>query len=161
MFHKRTKHIDVRYHWIRDVIEDGNFELNKVHTDDNASDMLTKAVAREKLKIYFKAKLYLNKDKPAIINVNIGTTMKGAVDDLDLVIKTLEESGFSHDRFYIHCDGALFGLMMPFVKLASKLSFKKPIGSVSVLEAGIWAMLNELSSTVVFERPQDEKFTRK
>nr|GEW40079.1 retrovirus-related Pol polyprotein from transposon TNT 1-94 [Tanacetum cinerariifolium] len=51
MFHKRTKHIDVRYHWIRDAIEDGMFELNKVHTDDNASDMLTKAVAREKLKI--------------------------------------------------------------------------------------------------------------
>nr|GFC59578.1 hypothetical protein [Tanacetum cinerariifolium] len=45
MFH------NVRYHWIRDAIEDGMFELNKVHTDDNASDMLTKAVAREKLKI--------------------------------------------------------------------------------------------------------------
>ncbi|GJT09207.1 putative RNA-directed DNA polymerase [Tanacetum coccineum] len=34
-----------------DCIEDGMFELNKVHTDDNASDMLTKAVAREKLKV--------------------------------------------------------------------------------------------------------------
>ncbi|GJS51130.1 ribonuclease H-like domain-containing protein [Tanacetum coccineum] len=31
--------------------DDGMFELNKVHTDDNASDMLTKAVAREKLKL--------------------------------------------------------------------------------------------------------------
>ncbi|GKA92256.1 putative RNA-directed DNA polymerase [Tanacetum coccineum] len=51
MFHKRTKHIDIRYHWIRDAIEDGMFELNKVHTDDNASDMLTKAVAKEKLKV--------------------------------------------------------------------------------------------------------------
>ena len=48
-----------------------------------------------------------------------GTTVKGAVDDLDLVIQTLEESGFSQDRFYIHCDGALFGLMMPFVKRVS------------------------------------------
>ncbi|GJW49008.1 putative RNA-directed DNA polymerase [Tanacetum coccineum] len=33
-----------RYHWIKDAIEDGMFELNKVHTDDNTSDMLTKAV---------------------------------------------------------------------------------------------------------------------
>ncbi|RVW37111.1 Serine decarboxylase [Vitis vinifera] len=80
----------------------------------------------------FKAKLLANKDKPAIINVNIGTTVKGAVDDLDLVIETLEECGFTHDRFYIHCDGALFGLMMPFVKRAPKVTFKKPIGSVSV-----------------------------
>nr|GEX01157.1 retrovirus-related Pol polyprotein from transposon TNT 1-94 [Tanacetum cinerariifolium] len=53
MFHKTTKHTDVRYHWIRDAIEDGMFELNKVHTDDNASDMLTKAVAREKLKYHW------------------------------------------------------------------------------------------------------------
>ncbi|GKB58407.1 hypothetical protein Tco_0914593 [Tanacetum coccineum] len=51
IFHKRTKHIDIHYHWIRDAIEDGMFELNKVHTDDNAFDMLTKAVAREKLKL--------------------------------------------------------------------------------------------------------------
>ena len=48
-------------------------------------------------------------------NCCAGTTVKGAVDDLDLVIKTLEENGFT-DRFYIHCDGALFGLMIPFVK---------------------------------------------
>ena len=49
----------------------------------------------------------------------VGTTMKGAIDDLDLVIQTLEESGFSRDRFYIHCDGALFGIMLPFVKRVS------------------------------------------
>lgn len=42
--------------------------------------------------------------------------MKGAVDDLDLVLKTLEKVGYTEDRFYIHVDGALFGLMMPFVK---------------------------------------------
>ncbi|KAM0940436.1 putative histidine decarboxylase [Dioscorea sansibarensis] len=63
----------------------------------------------------FGAKLLLNKDKPAIVNVNIGTTAKGAVDDLNVVIKSLEDSGFN-DRFYIHCDGTFFGLMMPFVK---------------------------------------------
>jgi glutamate/tyrosine decarboxylase-like PLP-dependent enzyme len=51
-----------------------------------------------------------------------GTTVKGAVDDLDLVIKTLEENGFK-GRFYIHCDGALFGLMIPFVKKVIFLIF--------------------------------------
>ena len=35
-------------------------------------------------------------------------------------------------RFYIHCDGALFGMMMPFIKQAPMVTFKKPIGSVSV-----------------------------
>ncbi|TXG74154.1 hypothetical protein EZV62_002733 [Acer yangbiense] len=46
---KRSKHIDVRYHWIRDAINDKLFELEKIHTDHNGSDMLTKALPREKL----------------------------------------------------------------------------------------------------------------
>ncbi|KAJ4810458.1 Histidine decarboxylase [Rhynchospora pubera] len=78
-----------------------------------------------------QAKLLLNRNKPAIVNVNIGTTVKGAVDDLDKVIQILERNGFK-DRFYIHCDSALFGLMMPFFNQAPKITFKKPIGSVSV-----------------------------
>ncbi|KAM0870546.1 hypothetical protein ACQ4PT_039943 [Festuca glaucescens] len=79
----------------------------------------------------FKSKLLQNTGKPAIVNVNIGTNVKGAIDDLDRIITTLEKSGYQ-DRFYIHCDGALAGLMMPFIKQAPKVSFKKPIGSISV-----------------------------
>jgi len=45
--------------------------------------------------------------------------MKGGIDDLDLVIQTLKKCGFTHDRFYIHCDGALFGIMLPFIKQVS------------------------------------------
>ena len=40
-FHSRSKHIDVRYHWIRDVLDSKLLQLEKVHTDDNISDMLT------------------------------------------------------------------------------------------------------------------------
>lgn len=79
-----------------------------------------------------KARLAANSARPAIINVNIGTTVKGAVDDLDRVLDILTETGYTEDRFYIHCDGALFGMMMPFIKEAPMVSFKKPIGSVSV-----------------------------
>lgn len=46
--------------------------------------------------------------------------MKGAIDNIDMVIQTLEESGFSRDRFYIHCDGALFGMMLPLLKQVSQ-----------------------------------------
>lgn len=48
-FHSRSKHIDVRYHWIRDVLESKRLVLEKVHTDDNGADMMTKIVPREKL----------------------------------------------------------------------------------------------------------------
>ncbi|XP_051129657.1 serine decarboxylase-like [Andrographis paniculata] len=73
-----------------------------------------------------------NKDKSAIINVNIGTTFKGGIDNLDLIVKVLEECGFSEDRYYIHCDAALYGLISPFLEQGPKFSFKKPIGSASV-----------------------------
>ncbi|XP_020232083.1 serine decarboxylase 1 [Cajanus cajan] len=79
-----------------------------------------------------KALLVAHKDKPAIINLNIGTTMKGAVDDVELVIQTLEGCGFTRDRFYVHCDAALFGMMLPFLKGAPRITFKKPIGSVTI-----------------------------
>ena len=57
-------------------------------------------------------RLQKNSSKPAILNVNIGTTVRGAVDDLDKVLAALERTGYSEDRFFIHCDGALFGLMV-------------------------------------------------
>lgn len=47
-FHARSKHIDVRYHWIRDVLEAKLLELEKIHTNDNGADMLTKALPRGK-----------------------------------------------------------------------------------------------------------------
>ena len=61
---------------------------------------------------HFRQRLRANSSKPAIFNVNIGTTVKGAVDDLDRILEVLTEEGYSEDRFYIHCDGALFGLMV-------------------------------------------------
>ena len=44
MFHDRTKHIDVRYHFVREVVEKGDIVVVKVSTEDNAADMLTKTL---------------------------------------------------------------------------------------------------------------------
>ena len=43
-YHARTKHIDVRYHFIREVIEKGGVCIQKIRTTENPADMLTKAV---------------------------------------------------------------------------------------------------------------------
>lgn len=50
-FHSKSKHIDVRYHWIREVLDDKLLELDKVHTDDNGTDMMTKALPRWKFEV--------------------------------------------------------------------------------------------------------------
>ena len=52
MYHSRLKQIEVRYNWLRLVIEQQSFELEKIHTDENPADMLTKVVSREKLKLW-------------------------------------------------------------------------------------------------------------
>ena len=44
MFHERTKHIDVRYHFIRDIVADGDVKVCKISTHDNPADMMTKPV---------------------------------------------------------------------------------------------------------------------
>mmetsp|Transcript_41044 Transcript_41044/g.98951 ORF Transcript_41044/g.98951 Transcript_41044/m.98951 type:complete len:488 (-) Transcript_41044:266-1729(-) len=77
-------------------------------------------------------RLEKNRDKPAIINVNIGTTVKGAVDNLDRILEILQTLEIPKENYHIHCDGALFALMMPFVKGGSELSFEKPIDSIAV-----------------------------
>lgn len=77
-------------------------------------------------------RLKKNRGRPAIINVNIGTTLKGGIDDLDHIILLLKECGYSEKDFYIHCDGALVGMMIGFLQ-ENYISFSsKPIGSVSV-----------------------------
>ena len=44
MFHERTKHIDVKYHYVRDVILQGKLKVWKISTHDNPADMMTKPV---------------------------------------------------------------------------------------------------------------------
>jgi len=73
-----------------------------------------------------------NRDRPVIINVNIGTTVKGAVDNLDRILRILKTLDIPRERFHIHCDGALFAMMMPFVDWAPEISFEKPIDSIAV-----------------------------
>ena len=73
-----------------------------------------------------------NRDRDVIINVNIGTTVKGAVDNLDRILRTLKMLNIPRERFHIHCDGALFALMMPFVDYAPEVNFTKPIDSIAV-----------------------------
>jgi len=42
--HARTKHIDVRYHFVRDVVNEGVIIIHKIDTAENPADMLTKVV---------------------------------------------------------------------------------------------------------------------
>ena len=51
-YHSRTKHIDVRWHWIREAYERGEIELPYVATGDNLADGLTKALTPQKFYVF-------------------------------------------------------------------------------------------------------------
>ncbi|GJW66993.1 hypothetical protein Tco_0121417, partial [Tanacetum coccineum] len=43
VFHSKTKHIEIRHHFIRDAYEKKLIQVQKIHTDNNVADLLTKA----------------------------------------------------------------------------------------------------------------------
>ena len=45
-FHSKTKHIQLKYHFIWSVLEDGQLKLENIHTSHNPVDMLTKVVTK-------------------------------------------------------------------------------------------------------------------
>ena len=44
VFHAKTKHIEVKFHFIWDMLEDKSLHLVKVHIDNNPADLLTKGL---------------------------------------------------------------------------------------------------------------------
>ena len=48
-YHSMTKHIQLKYHFIRFVLDEELLKLEMIHTSQNPVDMLTKGVTREKL----------------------------------------------------------------------------------------------------------------
>lgn len=48
MFHGRSKHIDIRYHFIRECVEQGEIILKHVNSCEQRADVLIKALSMAK-----------------------------------------------------------------------------------------------------------------
>nr|GEW66454.1 hypothetical protein [Tanacetum cinerariifolium] len=47
-FHSKTKHIRVQFHFVREKVEEGTVDMQKIHTNDNVADYLMKAINGDK-----------------------------------------------------------------------------------------------------------------
>nr|GFA75739.1 retrovirus-related Pol polyprotein from transposon TNT 1-94 [Tanacetum cinerariifolium] len=47
--HSRPKHIDIRYHFIKEQVEQGVIELYFVNTEYQLADLFTKALSRDRI----------------------------------------------------------------------------------------------------------------
>lgn len=68
---------------------------------------------------------------PIILNINIGTTMKGAVDNLLTINAIFSELNWPKNKLIIHADAALMGFIYPFMPNSVDL-FKNGVTSISV-----------------------------
>jgi histidine decarboxylase len=74
--------------------------------------------------------LRIHRDVPPIIFANIGTTMKGAVDDLSKIRAILDDLAIPSS--YIHSDAALSGMILPFVDNPQPWNFAHGADSISI-----------------------------
>ena len=56
VFHDKSKHIEIKYHYNRDMVQRGVVKLQYVAMDNQIADVLTKPLARVKFE-YFMEKL--------------------------------------------------------------------------------------------------------
>lgn len=74
--------------------------------------------------------LRIHRDVPPIIFANIGTTMKGASDNLATIRGIIDDLAISNS--YIHADAALSGMILPFVNEPQPWDFADGADSISV-----------------------------
>ena len=56
VFHDKSKHIEIKFHYIRDMVQRGAMKLQYIATDEQIADVLTKPLAIVKFD-YFREKL--------------------------------------------------------------------------------------------------------
>ena len=111
--------------------EETHYSVNKIIKCLNIESVQVKATPKGEMDLnHLNELLAQNKERPAIMVCNVGTTMTGAIDDLDGMKRTLKRNG--HQKFYIHADAALSGMILPFVKDPQAWSFRSGIDSISV-----------------------------
>jgi hypothetical protein len=64
VFHDRSKHIEIRYHFICDMVQRGALKLQYISTDEQVADVMTKPLSHVKFE-HFQDKLgIVQKDPP-------------------------------------------------------------------------------------------------
>jgi hypothetical protein len=56
VFHERSKHIEMRYHYVRDMVQKNILNIQYVPTVEQTADILTKPLSLTKF-VYFRDKL--------------------------------------------------------------------------------------------------------
>lgn len=111
--------------------EDTHYSVAKVLRLQHTRNIMIKSQPDGQMDyVDLRETLRIHRDVPPIIFANIGTTMKGAVDDLGKIRDILEDLALPN--YYLHADGALSGMILPFVEKPPRWDFADGADSISI-----------------------------
>jgi len=111
--------------------EDTHYSVAKILRMVSARNIMIKSQSNGEIDYSDLAEtIAIHRDVPPIIFANIGTTMKGAVDNLTKIHQIMKDKAISN--YYIHADAALSGMILPFVEEPQAHTFVDGVDSISV-----------------------------
>ena len=111
--------------------EDTHYSVAKILRVQHTRNIMIKAQDNGEIDYEdLRETLRIHRDVPPIIFANIGTTMKGAIDDLSRIRAILEDLAIGES--YVHADAALSGMILPFVDKPTPWTFADGADSISI-----------------------------
>ncbi|EDQ2186934.1 histidine decarboxylase [Salmonella enterica] len=77
-------------------------------------------------------KIQSDSEEHPIIFANIGTTVRGAIDNIAEIQQRIGQLGIERNDYYLHADAALSGMILPFVNDPQPFNFADGIDSIGV-----------------------------
>jgi histidine decarboxylase len=111
--------------------EDTHYSVNKILRCLHVRNIMIKSEPCGKIDLEdLRETIRIHRDVPPIIFANVGTTVKGAVDDLAGIKKILHDLAIG--QYYLHVDAALSGMILPFVEHPQPWNFADGAHSISI-----------------------------
>ena len=111
--------------------EDTHYSVNKILRCLHVRNIMIKSDPDGRIDLEdLRETIKVHRDVPPIIFANVGTTMKGAVDDLAGIRDLLDDLAIH--RSYIHADAALSGMILPFADDPQPWNFADGVDSISI-----------------------------
>ena len=111
--------------------EDTHYSVAKILRCLRVRNVMIKSIPDGRIDLDdLRESIKIHRDVPPIVFATVGTTMKGAADDLEGINEILRDLAIQ--RHYIHVDAALSGMILPVVDDPPPWDFRAGIDSISI-----------------------------
>ncbi len=111
--------------------EDTHYSVNKILRCLHIRNIMIKSDPDGRIDLEdLRETIKIHRDVPPIVFANVGTTMKGAVDDIAGIRQIFQDLAIQ--RSYIHADAALSGMILPFVDDPQPWDFRAQVESIAI-----------------------------